>query len=436
MNIVLFVIFVLCIIFTPKKYKKITNPVFTFTFMWAMIMEMAREQVYGLYSYSPEVMQIIVIGIVFFVLGYVIAYLMRKYTFKFKRKEHREITYRLRYNLLYILAIICMIYYLRYFMQSILLILQGNNLEVIRRLVQDETSSSPLNDLIINFVILPSATALEVLAVSDFWLGKRDKKLFIMSIIIIIMRIISDAGRTPMVDFSIYMIIGFLLTHNRKNEKTQKKRWTDLKDRRLARKYGTLGVIILFIMSISRTSSTLLRQVYFYYAMSPVMFTTWKEQVDAKGLITYGITSLNGYFFSVVYLLKNMFHLSYPDLLKTSYDMIALTDSSWSAIAQGNIRANAYVSAFWFFYTDGRIIGVALGMFIYGLIVSRAFFKAVNKLDLKKISIYLILYQGIFFSFIRFPFAKPYYALGVLIILLIAFKPVIIRKSLLNDTGR
>ena len=424
-SILLFLIFIVCIICTPKKYKTIANPVFIFTLLWAMIMEISREQIYGLYPGSNETRIIIAVGVIFFVIGYILSLISKNFKFNNSKKVNdNEYSYQMRYYLLYTLAIICIIYYIPNFIKSMILLFQGNSMNTIRTLTQSNNTNIPINNLISNFIILPSATALEVLAVADFWAGKRDKKLFIFTVILIVLRIISDAGRTPLINLVIYMVIGYFITHRKIYKKNSEEKIKNNKDKKLIKKYGIVGGIIILITSISRASSTLLRQICFYFGMSPIIFTNWKEAVDVQGLVTYGLTSLNGLFFSIVYFIKNIFNLQYPALLKSSYDMIALTDSFWVDIAQGGIKANAYVSAFWFFYTDGRIIGVILGMLLYGWIVSKSFINVTNKQNIKNISIFLILFQGMFMSFIRFPFAKPYYVLGILIIIFFVYKPI------------
>lgn len=436
MNIFLIIIAICTIIFTPKTLRKLTNPAIVFTLLWAFIMQIAHMRVFALNSYSDSVMVIVVVGVVSFVLGYIGAVYTRDMNFVFNddRRRTRIYEYEINYRLLYVVALICILYYAKDFVQSLILILQGSDLEIIRRMAQDDSAGgmtgSALNNLISNFVVLPCASALEVLAVVDFWRGKRNIKLFVMTIIIIFMRVIGDAGRTPLVNFAVYLIIGFLLVYDNDSQNNLKDKIKALKDKKLVRRYGVIGFVLILIASISRTSSTLLRQVYFYFSMAPVLFTYWKEEVDRQGLVTFGLTSLNGFFFSVVYFFKNLFGVEYPQLLQQAYDMISYTDSQWQTIAQVNIKANAYVSAFWFMYTDGRILGVIVGMFLYGFVISRSFCRTKKYKTIKSMAIYLILFQGLVFSFIRFPFAKIYYALAVIFILLLAF-----RKSNDNKEG-
>ena len=408
---------------TPKKYRNITNTIYLFLLEWIVVMFLAKQKIYGLYDVSASVEQIVLIGCVAFLCGHIVSIVLRKYRFVAKRNSNRETFYSLRYEMLYVLGIVCVLYFLPQFIKALGALLSGNSMNAIRLLVQDETSGfssgSKIKNLLSNFIVLPSATALEALCIADFWVGKKDKKLLIITATVVLFRIVSDAGLTPLVNLAMYLIFGYLVTHKRREIKSNREA---KKDRKLVRRCSVIGLGIILIISLARTSSTLSRQLYFYFAKSPVLFSQWKEAVDSANLVTYGLTSLNGYIFSIVYLVKNLLGLNYPKLLQSSYDMIAATDSVWKTIAQGGTAANAYVSAFWFMYTDYRIIGVIIGMLCYGYIVSRTYFKLINQKNVYRLAIYLLLLQGVMFSFIRFPFAKPYYALAFIIIYLASRK--------------
>lgn len=404
---------------TPLKYRNITNTIYLFVLEWIVVMFLAKQKMYGLYDVSASVEQIVLIGCISFLCGHIVSIIFRKYRFVAKRDSSNGTSYSLRYEMLYVLGIVCVLYFLPQFVKALGALLSGSSMNAIRLLVQDETSGfssgSKIKNLVSNFIVLPSATALEALCVADFWAGKRDKKLLVITATIVLFRIVSDAGRTPLVNLAMYLIFGYLVTHKKREIKNNK---TAKKDRKLVKRCSVIGLGIILLISLARTSSTLSRQLYFYFAMSPVLFSQWKEVVDSANLVTYGLTSLNGYFFSIVYLVRNLFGLNYPELLQSSYDMIAATDSVWKSIAQGGISANAYISAFWFMYTDYRMIGVIIGMLCYGYIVSRTYFKLINQKNVYHLAMYLLLLQGVMFSFIRFPFAKPYYALAFIIIYL------------------
>lgn len=400
-----------------KKPVNIFNPMVMFTALWTLILCLSNLQLYGLYDFSNSAEQLIELGTVFFGLAFII------YSEFIKLLHPNRLHHNLscstnvvpRYLVLYFLGLVCLMYFLPTFLSSIEMLIKGGSFNTIRIVVQSETDGSGINNLLQNFIVLPSAIVIEIVAVVDFWFGRRDRLLFILNMIIIFMRIIADGGRTPIVDLLIYMALGYLLFRRQGKHIVFGNKELQVKVKR----YFILIFIVIFIITLSRTSSTIFRQFYFYFAMTPVLLTKWMRIVDGQNFITHGLSSTNGLWFTLSYFLKNLFGIDYFKSISDSYAMIALTDSRWLPIAIGNINANAYVSAFWFLYTDARLLGVLVGMFLYGLIVARSYWNIFLRFNQQSISIYFLIYQGLIFSFIRMPFAKPYYVIALVILLII-----------------
>lgn len=422
---IMIICLVIAIICAGKDKRNIANPALAFMGIWLLTIYLSKLRLYGLLDVSNDIYNVLINGYYSFFIGYLVArlYSISPVRFRISKKISKGNNSTIRYSFIYILAIVCIIYFIPNTLVAGKSLLSGTSLGNIRVIAQNSTGSSSIMNMIYNLVVLPSATALEVIAVADFWVGKKGKKLFYLNLVVILMRCVSDGGRTPLFNFAIYMIVGYVVLP--KTDKMFVYRYIK-KKKKLLYLYGGIGICLLMIMTFSRASrselESVLRQLYFYFSMSPVLFSRWKSIVDSVDINTYGLTSLNGVFFTGMYLLRNMFGLPYPELLMNSYNLISQTDSIWQTIAQGGIHANAYVSAYWFFYVDGRKFGIILGMFLYGLVVSNTFFNLNKEFNIVRYSVYLLLYQGLFFSFIRFPFAKMYYVLGLVIIILFAFK--------------
>ncbi|WP_242984802.1 MULTISPECIES: O-antigen polymerase [Clostridium] len=432
MNYCYLAVLVIIIIVFKNKYKTLLNPIIIFYSVWVLVIGLHSLHLYGLYSASQQIYNYMFIGLLFFALGYFfICVFKSRYKIIFFTKYKKKELYTLRYHLMYILASICILFFLRNFIISIALLLNGNGIDTIRTMAQDKNSilhsDSSINNFIYNFIVLPSATAIEVIAVVDFWFGKKNKLLFLINIIIIIMRVISDGGRTPLFNFVLYMIGSYLFLRENTKKESENINFNKKKQKNKIKRYMFIGVIFLAGLTFLRSGALALRHLYFYFAMSPYLFDHWANVVDEMGITSYGTASMNGYIFSIFYLIKNCLITSYPDFIKNVYDLLAQTDSSWPIIAEGGIAANAYVSAFWFFYLDGRVIGIIIGMFLYGCLVTSIYLSTKRSKSIKMLSLYLIMSQGLFFSFIRFPFSKIYYSLAILVILLIAYKPLMPR---------
>lgn len=369
----------------------------------------------------------ILLGVAAFGIGTYIAYSLKDFSFV-TEGYYRSKNYSLRYTLLYVIAVLCILYYMPSFLHSILSMLQGVSLNDVRGTIQDGVYSTGLANLVPNYIILPLSITLEPLAALDIWLGKRDKKLIALVIILIIIRTLGDGGRTPVFNFVLYFIVAYLFRKKKVGEDPLFKRnriqlLKEYKERMRFRIVLLFGIFGLAVLTFMRASRTFYRKLYFYFAMSPVLFSRWQEYVDAEGIRTHGVVSINGVFYFIDYLIKNIFGLEYTEAILDAYKLVALTDAQWMQIAP-TTTANAYVSCFWFFYVDGGIIAIIVLSLLYGLLVGRFYYKAARVDNLKTLALYMLLFQGIFFSFIRFPFAKAYYVIAIFVLYAFAFKPV------------
>jgi uncharacterized protein YebE (UPF0316 family) len=88
-----------------------------------------------------------------------------------------------------------------------------------------------------------------------------------------------------------------------------------------------------------------------------------------------------------------------------------------------NIKANAYVSLFWFLYLDGRIVGIVIGMLILGIVTSRSFFAVCSKrYSARQVALYCCIFYIILFSYVRLQFSLSRVALGILFVMFVAYK--------------
>lgn len=408
------IIFLIAVIFAGKGKRNIANPMIIFSGLWLLIIYLSNLHLFGLLMVSSNTYELIFWGIFAFTLGCLILQVTQKYIYL--ETSQSNFSYELRYSFLYVIAVITIVFFLNNFLNSLISIISGSSLDNIRVQVQNRSGTSTLYNLVYNFVVLPSATLLEAVAVADFYVGKRDKKLLILTITIVLMRSIADGGRTPLFNFVLYFIVGFLIL---------KSNGTSFKFNFAKNKANIIfsmlvGIILLVWMTFSRTGSTVTRQLYFYFSMSPVLLEYWKGIVQSSNIYTYGLTSFNGLFY--VFSLFSKTLVGTTSLIQESYNLISQTDSMWQAIAQGGVKANAYVSSFWFLYTDFRTIGVIIGMFLYGIINMREYLRVIGHISIRRFTVYLLLFQGLFFSFIRFPFSKPYYCLAFVYLFIFAYK--------------
>ena len=129
-----------------------------------------------------------------------------------------------------------------------------------------------------------------------------------------------------------------------------------------------IGLVSLYYITKSRSGDNSLRYTYYYFAMEPLMFEKWSKIVSQMGLIAYGMASFNGYIFSFFYLMVNAIPIfTYPESCRTIYAVIENIGTQWQTITTIGTTANSYTSIFWTLYFDGRVCGIIIGMFLFGI---------------------------------------------------------------------
>lgn len=423
------------IIFVAIKYRNIVHPLLIFNSIWLLIFILESFHLYGLYASEEKIYRYMFWGIMAFNIGYTLwAGFRRKYRLRLFKYNiiNDNIEFEPRYEFLYILAIICIIYYMSSAINTITHLISGTSMGEIRKMVQAASGSNAyraskiLNSISV-LIIVPGSSVIQAVAAIDFWVGKRNKLLFYFGIILAIISSISEGGRTSVVNFFIYMIIGYVLSNNYLKQKNILSKKINKKRRYIIIIFSIISILFISWFSISRTGQTLYKNLYLYFSMEPYMFNLWANKVDSSRIYGYTEASLNGFSFMILYIIKNIFNVDFPAHWKSVYDIIRATDSQWQSITNISTQANAYVTTFWFFYLDGRFIGILIGMFTYGVYVAHVFIEAIKYPNPKKICIFAFIFQGLVYTFIRFPFSNIYYAIAYLMILLFAYRRIKIK---------
>lgn len=428
MNIIICLFFALIGI---KSERKVVNPITVFCSLWGIINLLSSFKLYTLYETKMTTYNLIFIGVVCYIIGYYIWKFFSKdkvVCIRLKRDNYKLYNniYTLRYKLIYILGIICILFLIKDIISLGTGVFTGGfNLKEIQRLVRESSISKSSIENAISFLIVnPFYTAISVIAAIDFWLGKRDKKLLLITILILIFKVLATGGREPFIKFFFYMIVGYMFTNS--NDISIKK--LNIKNINKKNKIIFYGIIIvsiltLLILSISRAGENLIKTIYLDFAMQPNMLEHWADIVDSQNLYGYGFASLNGFFYPILYFAKNLLRIfsDIPNFYLEIYNLIMATDSQWIQIGR-EIFANAYVSVFWFLYYDAREFGIGIGMLIYGVISCWSYNFAMKKTTVKSVCIYAIILVGIVYTFGRMEFTTQNYALAFLFIYFIAYK--------------
>ena len=325
------------------------------------------------------------------------------------------------------MAIITVIFFLKDFVDSFIYLIQGKSLSFLRQRAQQGTLfTNPILNAIRILIAAPFSLALTPMVAANFFSKKKNKLLLIATLVILLERLLSDGGRSPF----IYLILSFLICFSYSNSSDVIGKQRNLNnDKRfhLTKRniYFAVFLVIcasgLFLMTLSRSGADSLRHTYLYFAMEPIMLQKWNEIVDESQLLGYGMASGNGCLFPLFYILINsigkVLGIDYPKYWRSIYDMIEAVGTNWQIITNVGTPANSYASIFWTFYLDGRMLGIIIGMFIYGFVVGCVYQKAIKNPSERNLSVYCLVLIGVFYSFQQFIFENIYYSIAFLMLI-------------------
>ena len=295
------------LVFLGGKKDKI-NPLIIFSILWTVILFLSALGLYGLDRASDRGYAVIAIGMFGFGVGYLAFSNINVKLYNGDR------SYNIREKVILILSIITIGLYFIDFMKVVGYLMNGQTLAYIRALSQDSTSilysnRSNLEIAFRTFIIQPFTLAFQVIVAMEFWNGKR--KWIIIDGIIIALRLLSEGSRSLLLYLGLHLIITFVL-----NDKVSY--YVDLYRTKEIRKYRkcvlgimtVVAVVLIIITTISRSGERALRTTYYYFSMEPTMLSLWIENIKEYG---YGLASINGLVFPVIYVLKNILKTSsYP----------------------------------------------------------------------------------------------------------------------------
>ncbi|MQB61875.1 O-antigen polymerase [Limosilactobacillus reuteri] len=403
--------------------QKVLNPITVFFGEWFVVLFLSKLKLFGILEVPNNIYGLILIGCFAYAIGfYGYAFLSKHVSFYSKK----NLNYKLNQKIVYTLAILTLLFFFIDFAKSAGSLMSGG-LAALRLQAQNGSflsGNSLLNALRI-LIFAPFSLALSAVAPAHLFFSedKNRIRLFIVTLLIMLERLFSDGGRSPV----IYLMFSFMICYF--FSLTPKRRPVALSLQISKRKLYIyilviFAIVLLYEVTLSRSGSNALRDTYYYFAMEPVMFNKWSNIVESNGLMAYGMASFNGILFAFFYILKNILGLSTPLYWESIYSIIEGLGTQWQTITYGGLQANSYASIFWTFYFDGRTLGIILGMLLYGIFVNIVYKRALNSTNQKNAAIYSLVLIGVFYTFQQLVFQNIYYSIAFLMLLFLFFKKV------------
>ena len=208
------------------------------------------------------------------------------------------------------------------------------------------------------FISTPTVYASIPIAVSDMMIGKKDKKLFVMTVIMMFLWMMTSGGRSIVIWFAMYFVFAILIVKKHKIEINKK----ILRIIRMA----LIPLIIVFIyITVERKGENLniLKEIYVYFPVGLKNFDYHiQEFISSNNGYLWGVGSFYGFIYPVIFIIKQFGFIDYPDIILTAR---YLTFTSLEPNVFIGIDMNAYATFMYQPYLDGGIIGVAIILFLF-----------------------------------------------------------------------
>lgn len=273
------------------------------TAYWIGLIFFASLQLFGLYSISNWAYLVFVVGLSSFCFGTLYGSF-----FSAKISMSRKKEYVLDYRLIYILYFIVILFLLYNFKNVMELLNSGYTWAKIRRLYSNqgqvsgynEVTMSAFNVMMNQFVSTPTIYASLPIAVSDMLIGKKDKKLFGMTLIMMFLWMMTSGGRSIVLWLVLYLFFGIFIVKKRNFQIPKKVK--------KIMRYSIIPLIFVFVfITVQRKgeSMNLLREAYIYFPVGLKNFDYHIQQFE-NSLQPYlgGASSFYGFIYPIIFILK------------------------------------------------------------------------------------------------------------------------------------
>ena len=415
MSILTISICFLFFLFFLSRKEKWFHPGVIMTAYWIGLIFFASLQLFGLYSISNWAYLVFVVGLSSFCFGTLYGSF-----FSAKISMSRKKEYVLDYRLIYILYFIVILFLLYNFKNVMELLNSGYTWAKIRRLYSNqgqvsgynEVTMSAFNVIMNQFVSTPTIYASLPIAVSDMLIGKKDKKLFGMTLIMMFLWMMTSGGRSIVLWLVLYLFFGIFIVKKRNFQIPKKVK--------KIMRYSIIPLVFVFVfITVQRKgeSMNLLREAYIYFPVGLKNFDYHIQQFE-NSLQPYlgGASSFYGFIYPIIFILKQIGIMDYPQWILDSryYSFTILEPNSFIGLDM-----NAYATIMYQPYLDGGILGVVIILLLFGILCGYYYKKIDTKyIQARNLAIYLFFLQKILFSQVRFYFTQTQQSIAFIIIII------------------
>lgn len=400
--------------------RDIMNPIFIFNFLWSIILLLFKLQLFNTIEISNTTIGILYCMIISFDFGaLVFSYALKN---KNRKKENKVRNTILNERLFIILAIISIVVMLIDEIGIIIRLLSGETFEQIMAVSNGKGTVEIVGTfkvILYMFIVHPMSYMVSpVCAIQT--LKNKKKKYFFINIIITLLSVVHHGGRNPIFLMIISYLTVYMIGKRQSNIKVKHK---------LKTKVTIILSVIAFIFLITKISSSrgidnIWLSFYAYLIccipLSSIYLESYIGQFVGK---TGGMISSNGIMYPL-FSIFGFFGIKSPQTYNNAKTVLSLIEDNYVRI--GNYTStgtNCFMPAGVYPYIDGGYIFEIILFFFLGLLICYAYNKCFTNKSDKDLAIYCMCVIGIVFSFIRLVLASYSYTIGLLIIIILLYKP-------------
>lgn len=405
-----FIVSIILLILAISCHKKTGcwySPGALFCYMWSAITFFSSLHLYGMYQSSDKVYLIILVGTISFVLG----------VGGCKEGQRTKITYSpatqsfVSKHLFWFLLFVLLLLKIKPFIQSVALQMAGVDLQTIRLDVFE--GGKTIKDLLIGVAVSVAGPIVEAMGIVYFLRDIRKNLFFFFAIMLIaLMQSVIDGGRFGIAFVIVELGVGYSFFKDSDNSS-----FSDLK------KYKRWIVFFVLLLVAAIVALTLLRgtevdeimkKYYRYFCGDVIFFDLHIPALEQGPLYPLG-TGLWG-FWSQFFPLMHSFGFDYPSWYLNAANSVMQTQDFFQI--GDDLFTNAFSTPFYYLYADLRIVGVIVGMYVFGFYACYFYNHAKSDNSNKYIAIYLLVCQMIFMTIFFYPFTNTGYVLITLFLFL------------------
>lgn len=402
--------------------RKLDSPLFLYSIEWLILSLLPAMKLYGLYEIDTSTWMIVLVGYLSYLIGIRTG---NKYTFNVNGKMVSIVTkqnsfgYKVFSQRTYIFVVVILYFInLVYFFQTLLLMHNGIAMADIRAAsygygdIQGYHIIGMSSGGILTYIyIFKEALTHIIIAVGIYRFlsdAKQGKKYLFVSIGLVILIAFSNGSRFDIVYVMSQLVIGVNLFGRR--IVLQKK------IRKYVRILLVAGLVGIVFISLKRGVNNIFETFYYYLASPIALLNIDLPLVVEKGIYSFPYAAFSG-FFALVWPVFNKIGIYYTPRYLLSLNESVNATQAWVQIGD-TLWSNAFVTPYYYLFSDARWIGVIVGMIILGYFSQRIYLSAKKNLNEINTVYYLLVIEMLFRTLYQYPFTS---AVNVMEIFLLIF---------------